>query len=1321
VTETPPPRDDTDDTSDADRLDDLFESLLEDLQEGRAPDPDTLLPDRPDLRARVRETWAMACEVAGRRAPGRPVLGGYEILREIGRGGMGAVYLARHEQLGREVAIKILPQSLALSPHSKRRFLQEARALARLRHPHIVQIHRVVDDAEMLAFEMEFVDGPSLQRLLVDLRARVCPDAGADPPDDASPAARSGAQPTIEHVAACLSIDAGRLGARSAVEFFVRIAIRIARALGEVHRHGLVHRDVKPSNVLLRRDGSPVLADFGLARHDDASVSRHGAFAGTPIYAAPERLRDGDLAIDGRADVYSLGVTLFEAITLTPPWRGRSTGEILRHIESGRSPDLRRLAPDVPRDLQIVLGKAMEPELQHRYATADEFADELERLLALQPIRARPATLWRRCSHAARRHRRLLLAGLTGAVLVAAGLWPVIAEARAGTAARERARQHLRAARLQLLAPDGMQLHGSGATSGAADATVPAQVAALTVAAHEYEAAIAAGVPDDRAAIEHAVTRTAIWVRTRSPSRRDEVEEVLASEPYARTTDGLPPLALELANAFVRGAVAEDRVAAAAATAADQDRFAAGLLALLLGSPGPAETCWSGLSLDAEDQPLIDAALGLLYAADGFPERAFPRLFHATRAFPEALRLQLELADTALAMGDPEPARDWLRRAPPLAADSPLLTRHARLQADLLLASSDGDGAAASYRALLRADPADPILHRRLATLALQHDDLAGARRHLEAALRERPDAPQPLVDLARLCARSRDTAGYLWAARRALAALTAGGGSTGARLQMLEILRLGGLRGLHEEAMRAGGRGNGALESPWREPPPSLPPDRRRGLEDWLRVLAHFDVRHDESMRQDRSAPSALAAAAFQTAARYPRLLQPVPAVLRPVLLASWPRLHAQVLPRVIAWTMPLRRSLGAPLESVDVQPFVFDDGPDADQVFASAMTALRNRDGTEDLVVASTPAGGLGGSGTIRRYRASSDEPAGELTSEHHADIFGSALADLGDLDGDRHHDLAVGVPLRARTGAGGEVIVFSGRTHAELLRVGGSEMGFGVAIANLGDLDGDGAIEFAVGTSPELRNSAAQGTATIFSGRDGAVLRTHRGDRAGVWFGAALAAAGDVDGDGITDLVVGGNHGAAPGHVQVFAGRTGALLHTLQDQDASTEFGRRLAGIADLDGDGRGDLLVAAPGRQSPPQPGRVFAYSGRTGQRLQTLDGESPGDAFGFAICVLPAWDREQDRAVAIGAPYGGPAGGGYVRIFAGAGLQPIRTIYAPLGFEAFGFSLAVAADPLGTGLDALVIASFRQGTGCLWRFCSSDFSGPRRGGRQTTRR
>ena len=156
-----------------------------------------------------------------------------------------------------------------------------------------------------------------------------------------------------------------------------------------------------------------------------SAVTQSHAFADTPLYAAPERLRGGDEAIDARADIYSLGVTLYEAITLSPPYHGRSTGEVLRRMERGKLPPMRARTRYVSDDLQTVLEKAMEPDPQDRYANAAALADDLERLLSLQPVLARPAGVLRKLGKAARRNRRLLAAAAGGALAVALFAWQI--------------------------------------------------------------------------------------------------------------------------------------------------------------------------------------------------------------------------------------------------------------------------------------------------------------------------------------------------------------------------------------------------------------------------------------------------------------------------------------------------------------------------------------------------------------------------------------------------------------------------------------------------------------------------------------------------------------------------------------------------------------------------------------------------------------------------------------------------------------------------------------------------------------------------------
>jgi tetratricopeptide (TPR) repeat protein len=187
----------------------------------------------------------------------------------------------------------------------------------------------------------------------------------------------------------------------------------IAGALSAVHQEGLLHRDVKPSNILIRQDGVPLLTDFGLARDQHATlVTQDGQFLGTPAYASPEQLR-GEAALDARSDVYSLGATLYHALALRVPFEGPNTSAILNGIEAGRVTPLRKLDRRVPRDLETIIAKAMDAVPARRYASAAELAEDLERLLSLRPIRARRAGVIGRGWRFARRNRALV----TGAAI----------------------------------------------------------------------------------------------------------------------------------------------------------------------------------------------------------------------------------------------------------------------------------------------------------------------------------------------------------------------------------------------------------------------------------------------------------------------------------------------------------------------------------------------------------------------------------------------------------------------------------------------------------------------------------------------------------------------------------------------------------------------------------------------------------------------------------------------------------------------------------------------------------------------------------------
>lgn len=367
-------------------LDELLERAVDALAEGTPLDPDALAAGRPHLRDRIRDTLRLAGEVAVQRPALDPRVPGYELVRELGRGAMGTVWLARQLALGgRPVALKIPPPALAAAPETRRRFLEEARALSRLRHPHVVAVHDVVQDGSVLAYAMEWVEGRSWAALLEDLRL---------------------AGPRVGLSGVASSLGAAGLPDADLVRFHARVALEVARALDAVHAAGLLHRDVKPSNVLVRADGRALLSDFGLARaSEDPLGTRTGAFLGTAAYAAPEQLEGRWREVDGRADVYGLGVSLYQALAGALPFPGRTPGEILLRIREGFVVPLRRAAPRLPRDLAVIAGKAMEAERPRRYAGASALADDLERFLAGRPILARPPSATYRFARLAGRHR----------------------------------------------------------------------------------------------------------------------------------------------------------------------------------------------------------------------------------------------------------------------------------------------------------------------------------------------------------------------------------------------------------------------------------------------------------------------------------------------------------------------------------------------------------------------------------------------------------------------------------------------------------------------------------------------------------------------------------------------------------------------------------------------------------------------------------------------------------------------------------------------------------------------------------------------------
>lgn len=1282
------------DTRDGEILADLFDALLQEILEGNTPDLASYYPDRPDLRERIAKTWALACSVAGRREPSRPVLGGYEIVRELGHGGMGTVYLARHQALQREVAIKVLPHSLAMSPRAKQRFLEEAKALARLKHDHVVHIHRIIDHAEMLAFEMEFVDGPSLQTLILELRKQPKPHS-------------------IEALAEVLGVAPAALGTRSSVEWFVRTSIQIARALAEVHRHGLVHRDVKPSNILLRKDGRPVLADFGLARLGDLDATQTAGFAGTPVYAAPERLRGGDADLDPRADVYSLGVSLYEALTMHPPFAGSTTHEVLRRIENGHLPALRKQAPHVSRDLETVLAKAMEVDPKHRYATADAFADDLERLLSLQPILARPASPLRASLKFVRRHQRVVLSALAGALLVAGLTWPALAHASTLGQARERAAAATYRARTLVLAPETLQVASARAFLGTSrqplrhPRAVAAQLRGLEQAMHAYDEALLADPAAETANLERDVLAAVHTIRSaeaRATSDPTATPTTPTAPPSRRSQATWPPLTRSLVQSFAAAQPPGD-LSAAIANAPAQDRFAAGLLCFLLGDHVTSHMCWNHLETELTDQPLLDACSALQLAGDGFPERAYPRLFHAARAFPTVVALAIAMADSALAMGDIQLAENWLRSLPADLEHPFAQSRRLLLEADLLAATHHASEAARSYRELSRLDPTDPVPIQRLASLAIEQGDHKGARRLLDTIVLRWPDLAAPRLELARLALIQRRLADYLAQARYVMSQ-DLGQLSRGTASQLAEILRIGGLRQMlpalpTEDPLRT----NSLLRSSAMPLADWLPEHSVTAIQRGLEMMASLDAGLEQARASDLRDLGVALRGTWHALSKMPSLRVRMPLAVQLGVFGGIPLLLGDATELVTMWLVPYTKSLGTPLLQVRMSPLVTVNSDPAAQIFANELVLAGDTDGDTllDFVIASPASPSNQGTATVEVRSLHDGALLRTFTTDRDDVMFGRSTAVLGDIDGDLCNDLLIGSPKRQFSDTPPVVELYSGRTGKRLWSISRDLNSFGVSMARLSDLDGDGHDDFVVGASANQISGTERGRAFVCSGATGAALHELVASRSGVWFGGHVANAGDVDGDGKDDILVGGNYGNAPGLATLYSGATAESLLTFGEDAVGPDYGYRVCGTGDADGDGRPDLAISAPNFSNRTKAaGRVQILSSRTGKVIVELQGEQRGEGFGTSLCALSNWTRKGTSSLAIAARRGGPIGAGYVRIFRLDNGAPEQTFTTGAGTAIIGHSLAAVGDTDGDGYPELLTPSIaRNSRSYVW--------------------
>ncbi len=352
-------------------------------------------------------------------------LGDFRLIREIGRGGMGIVYEAEQLSLGRRVALKVLSFAGALDGTRLQRFKNEAQAAAQLHHPHIVPVYYVGSERGVHFYAMQLIRGQNLAALVSSLRRdgkEGCKTQG--PPSDASVLVSAPSPAPSADLPTVLEAQLSTQRSSHSSEYFrtvARLAAQAAEGLDYAHRMGIIHRDVKPANLLVDDSGNLWITDFGLAQfHADAGLTQTGDLLGTFRYMSPEQANGPRGVLDHRTDIYSLGATLYELLTLRPLFEGSDRQALLCQILSDEPPLPRSIDRSIPQELETIVLKALSKSPADRYATAQELADDLKRFLSYEPILARRATLVQRGRKWLRRHPSVMVAGIVLLVLLTA-------------------------------------------------------------------------------------------------------------------------------------------------------------------------------------------------------------------------------------------------------------------------------------------------------------------------------------------------------------------------------------------------------------------------------------------------------------------------------------------------------------------------------------------------------------------------------------------------------------------------------------------------------------------------------------------------------------------------------------------------------------------------------------------------------------------------------------------------------------------------------------------------------------------------------------
>jgi tetratricopeptide (TPR) repeat protein len=688
----------------------ILDEYLRALEDGTAPDRESLFARHPEVAAELAAALrgldlvrGAVPSLAGANAADADVgrtLGEYKLLREIGRGGMAVVYEAEQVSLGRRVAVKVLPFAAVLDPKQLQRFKNEALAAAHLHHPHIVPVHAVGCDRGVHYYAMQFVEGQSLALVVREMKQ----GGGEGPKTPIS------------------SLGSNRV--RDYVRMAATLGKQAAEALDHAHQLGIVHRDVKPGNLLVDQAGSLWVTDFGLARSlKDPGLTITGELLGTVRYMSPEQTLAKRVPIDHRTDVYSLGVTLYELFTLEPAYPGDDPHRVIHEIASREPVPPRRLNPALPVDLETVLLKAMSKDPASRYATAQEMADDLDRFLGDEPVRARRPSIAARAAKWARRHRGLATAAIGILLLGIAAL--AIDHVRV-THERNRAQANLALARD---AVDKFLVEAGIGDFEERPLPPPARRALLETALAFYENNI-----DDDAALR---TRGDILHALHDYAAALEIfDRALARDPRdGRSLVGRGHM-LWHQRRRDEALAAFDRAVEVAPDLAD----ACSWRAVVLYDQGEKERAIRELRAAAGTWPrdaAVHYSLGMLLLEQGDLDGAIAANGEALKIEPGYASAHCNLGTALLRRGDVDDAIREYRAAVQIEPDHPANRRDL---GDALLQKGDRDGAVREYQEAVRLDPDDAHSNVQLGNLLAQRGECANAIHACREAIRVRPD-----------------------------------------------------------------------------------------------------------------------------------------------------------------------------------------------------------------------------------------------------------------------------------------------------------------------------------------------------------------------------------------------------------------------------------------------------------------------------------------------------------------------------------------------------------------------------------------------------